>query len=120
MRIIPVIDLKGGAVVHAVGGRREEYQFLVSRLTPSIFPVTVADDFREKIGLDEIYIADLDAIAGAPPAVELNLELLRRGFRLWVDGGIRVAADAEPLARSAGITIVAGLETLVGAEELAR
>ena len=35
MRIVPVIDLMGGCVVHARGGRRETYRPIRSALTAS-------------------------------------------------------------------------------------
>src|SRR6185369_156958 len=120
MRIIPVIDLKGGVVVRGVGGRRESYKPVVSQLTDSCDPVAVAQAFRDRFGLEEIYVADLDAIAGGPPALRLYNRLGNNGFRLWIDAGIRVAADAEPLARSEHVSVVAGLETLAGPEELGR
>ena len=71
MRILPVIDLKGGLVVRGVAGRRQEYRPVVSRLTPSSRPIDVAGAFRDHLGLDHLYLADLDAIAGAAPALEL-------------------------------------------------
>ena len=40
------------------------------------------------------------------------------GFRLWVDAGIREAADAGPLRRAGVKRIIAGLETLRGPEAL--
>jgi phosphoribosylformimino-5-aminoimidazole carboxamide ribotide isomerase len=64
MRVVPVLDLKGGHVVHGVGGRREEYRPVVSRLTDSSAPADVATAFRDRFGLSELYVADLDDIAG--------------------------------------------------------
>ncbi len=113
MRIVPVMDVWKALVVHAVGGRRDEYRPINSRLTPSVFPVSVADAFREEFGFDEIYIADLDAIAGGPPQFELSKELRRREFSVWIDAGVRRPADAEVVARS-GSGVVLGLETLAG------
>jgi phosphoribosylformimino-5-aminoimidazole carboxamide ribotide isomerase len=114
MRIIPVLDLKGGHVVRGIAGRREGYRPIVSQLTPSCLPVDVACAFREHFGLAEIYLADLDAIAGAPPALCLYEALHREAFRLWIDAGIRDAADAAPLAAVGTEGIVVGLETIAG------
>ena len=88
MRVLPVIDLLGGQVVRGVAGRREEYRPIVSRLTSSTRPLDVARGFREHLRLDELYLADLDAIAGKRAAVDVCAALLSDGFRLWVDAGV--------------------------------
>jgi phosphoribosylformimino-5-aminoimidazole carboxamide ribotide isomerase len=119
MRVLPVLDVQGGRVVRGVGGRRQEYRPVVSRLTTSCHPVDVAEAFRDHFGLSEIYLADLDAIAGAAPALSLYSVLRSRDFRLWVDAGLRTAAEAGPLADAGVGGIVAGLETVVGPEVLA-
>jgi phosphoribosylformimino-5-aminoimidazole carboxamide ribotide isomerase len=119
MRVIPVLDLMAGQVVRGVGGRRHEYRPVVSRLTPSCRPVDVAEAFRAHFGLSELYLADLDAIAGAPPDLRAYATLRQRGFRLWVDAGVRDAMTAAPLADAGIEGIVVGLETVVGAAALA-
>lgn len=118
MRIIPVIDVMSGVVVHAIAGRRTEYRPLVSRLTPSNNPRDVADAFRRHFRLTELYLADLDALAGAEPTWALFADLRERGFRLWVDAGVRTAADAVRFARAGVEVVVVGLETLRGPDEL--
>lgn len=65
MRVIPVMDLRRGQVVHAVQGEREHYRPVTSVLTDSAAPRAVAAAFRDKLGLSEVYIADLDAIQAA-------------------------------------------------------
>lgn len=114
MHVLPVLDLKGGLVVRGVAGRRAEYCPIVSRLTQSSKPAAVAAAFAEHFGLAELYLADLDAIAGAPPALDVYATLQARGFRLWVDAGVREWADAKRLADAGVATVVAGLETLTG------
>jgi phosphoribosylformimino-5-aminoimidazole carboxamide ribotide isomerase len=118
MRILPVLDLMNGVVVRGVAGRRAEYRPVRSRLTASCRPLDVAGAFRAHFGLAELYLADLDAIAGAAPALPVYAGLRAAGFRLWVDAGLRTA-DAEPLVRAGVEGIVAGLETLPGPETLA-
>jgi phosphoribosylformimino-5-aminoimidazole carboxamide ribotide isomerase len=114
MRIIPVLDLKHGQVVRGVAGRREEYRPLCSPLADSAEPLAIARAFRDHFGLGELYIADLDAIAGCPPAIDLFQALQRDEFKLLVDAGLRNAADAKALLAIEASGIVAGLETLVG------
>ncbi len=71
--------------------------------------------YRDRLGLHEVYLADLDAIAGAPP----NLELVRRlPMNVWVDAGVRDAEDAARLLNAGASVVVAGLETLRGPDAL--
>jgi phosphoribosylformimino-5-aminoimidazole carboxamide ribotide isomerase len=62
MKIIPVIDLKDGVVVHARQGLRTQYQSINTHLcqSPDIFQVIKA--FLGVYDFDTIYIADLNAI----------------------------------------------------------
>src|SRR5260370_21980952 len=97
MRILPVIDLMAGRVVRGIAGRRQEYRPVASRLTASCHPVDVARAFRDHFGLAELYVADLDAIAGAPPALATYATLHSLGVRLWVDAGVRDTERAQCL-----------------------
>jgi phosphoribosylformimino-5-aminoimidazole carboxamide ribotide isomerase len=107
-----------GMVVRGVAGRRAEYRPIVSRLTDSTEPRAVADAFRRHFGLTELYIADLDAIAGQAPGLALYRELQRDGFHLWVDAGVRGQMDVETIAM-AGVGVIAGLETVAHPTSLA-
>ncbi len=118
MIILPVLDLQGGLVVRGVGGRRQEYQPAISCLTSSAAPLEVAEAFRQQLGLNELYLADLDAIAGGLAALELYAALQARGFKLWVDAGLGTAAQAADLAECGVDSLIAGLETLAGPAEL--
>jgi phosphoribosylformimino-5-aminoimidazole carboxamide ribotide isomerase len=120
MRILPVLDVTGGVVVRGVGGRRDEYRPVVSRLTASCDPIDVARAFRDYLGCAELYLADLDAITGSDPAWALYDGLRRAGFSLWVDAGVRDAAAAAALCAVGVEGIVIGLETIAGPAELAR
>jgi phosphoribosylformimino-5-aminoimidazole carboxamide ribotide isomerase len=118
MRILPVIDLMAGQVVHAVAGQRHNYRPIVSPLCAGSSPLVLARAFREHFGLAELYLADLDAIAGARAAIGTVVELLDDGFALWVDAGVRTLREAHALGE-AGAGIVVGLETLTAPEALA-
>jgi phosphoribosylformimino-5-aminoimidazole carboxamide ribotide isomerase len=117
VRHIPVLDVLNGHVVRGVGGRRSEYRPIVSRLTSSTDPVEVARALIEAFHPSELYLADLDAIAGAPPAVATYLAVRELGVRLWVDAGVRDGDGAKAIA-TAGCDVVAGLETVPGPEAL--
>ncbi|MCC7421518.1 MAG: hypothetical protein IT428_14635 [Planctomycetaceae bacterium] len=120
MRVIPVIDLRGGVVVRGVAGKRETYRPVESRLCAGAAPRDVAEAFRTHFGLDELYIADLDAILDSRPNVGTWQELRRAGFRLWIDAGVRSDADAESVLAAGGSAVIVGLETVPGPELLRR
>src|SRR5713226_7168247 len=114
MRIIPVIDIKNGVVVRGIGGQRDLYQPIISRLTSSHLPVDIARAFRDQLRLSEIYLADLDAIAGAEPAWQIYEDIQSLGCRLWVDAGVRDVSRARNLSKAGIVDVVVGLETLAG------
>jgi len=119
IRVVPVLDVRHGVVVHGVAGQRERYRPLVSRLTISTAPLDVAHAFREQLGLNELYLADLDALIDGIPNPDLYRELAAVVPTLWVDAGLRRAADAEPLVQAGVARIIAALESLDGLETLA-
>ena len=112
MKVIPVIDVLKNLAVHAVRGERAKYQPLRSVLCPSANPIEVASTFRS-LGFDELYMADLDAIAGREP----NLRLYRRvndltGLRLMVDAGVNTVEAVEKILGSSVSNVIIGTETL--------
>jgi phosphoribosylformimino-5-aminoimidazole carboxamide ribotide isomerase len=114
MRLIPVIDVRNGLVVHGKGGRRDEYRPIVSRLTASAQPVDVARALIDTVHPAELYLADLDAIMGGPRAWALYDDLQKLGVALWVDAGVRESADVVALADAGIAGVICGLETLSG------
>jgi len=114
MRIIPVIDLKAGHVVHAVGGRRDEYRPIRSKLVNSSCPEIVARTFRDVLNLYELYVADLDAIAGVEPAWNVYRTLAGMDLGLLVDAGVRDVATAQAVQEAGVSGVVVGLETVGG------
>jgi phosphoribosylformimino-5-aminoimidazole carboxamide ribotide isomerase len=119
MRILPVLDVMNGEVVRGVGGRREEYRPIVSRLTASSAPLDVARAIQAHFGLSEFYVADLDAILGGEPARTIYAALREAGFRLWADAGVREVTQTCHLTESGIESIIVGLETVAGPAELA-
>lgn len=118
MKLLPVLDVCLGEAVHAAGGDRSRYRPVESVLTPTSDPLSLARAFRDKLGLTELYLADLDAIAGQEPQWELFRALAREGFSLWVDAGVRDRHLALGLSECGVRTVVAGLETLRGPDVL--
>ncbi len=112
MRIVPVIDVMGGVVVRAVGGRRDEYRPIQSRLTDSTDPVEVAQALLDASGSDELYIADLDAIAGSPTDLGWVEQPVLRCRSVWIDAGIRTATDLRRIPDWPGVIPVCSFETV--------
>jgi phosphoribosylformimino-5-aminoimidazole carboxamide ribotide isomerase len=119
MRVIPVIDLKGGVAVHAVRGQRERYRPLQSRIAEGSDPVHVTRAVRDRLGLDELYVADLDAIAGGPGSPEVVAALAREA-RVMVDAGAAAAPAVARLLELGVARVLIGTESLPGAEAFRR
>ena len=98
MRIVPVLDLKGGIVVHARRGDRAEYAPLRSRWSRG------ASRSRSRgrcapCRTSSLYVADLDALAGAPADVA-TLAALAVVAEPWVDAGATTPGAAAALPRA--------------------
>jgi phosphoribosylformimino-5-aminoimidazole carboxamide ribotide isomerase len=120
-RVIPVIDLKGGVAVHAVGGRRDQYRPLRSVWQASGPPDELAAAIRKGLGVAGLYVADLDAIEGGPARVDLYRRLIATGLELHLDAGVRDLLSLDPLVglTAHGVRIVVGLESVRGPRVLA-
>lgn len=120
MRVIPALDLRRGLAVHAVAGRREAYAPVRSRLaTGAGDGLALARAFRDRLGLAEWYVADLDAIAGEALQAPLLASLAELGGRLLVDAGVASVARARETIAAGAARVVVGLETLPGFDALA-
>ena len=115
MQIVPVIDLKGGVVVHARRGRRAEYAPLRSPLVEGCEPVAVARVLCALCRTSAVYVADLDALAGEP-IDEVSLAALASVAAAWVDAGATTPERAAALARAGVARNVIGTESLERAD----
>jgi phosphoribosylformimino-5-aminoimidazole carboxamide ribotide isomerase len=111
MRIVPVLDLQGGIVVHARRGQRAHYAPLRSRLVDGCEPVAVARALCAVTRTASLYVADLDALAGEPVDVA-TLAALSAVGELWVDAGAAAPERALDLARAGVARNVVGTESL--------
>jgi phosphoribosylformimino-5-aminoimidazole carboxamide ribotide isomerase len=119
MRIIPVIDLKDGLAVHAVRGERQAYQPVKSALLETANPLDVANAYRQRLGLREAYIADLDAILHTKPQLALIADLSRESdLELMVDAGIHDPENVLELLSIGASKVIIGAETLTAWREL--
>jgi phosphoribosylformimino-5-aminoimidazole carboxamide ribotide isomerase len=98
MDLIPVIDLKGGVVVHARRGDRANYRPIETPLSPSAMPLDVARGLMALSPFQRLYIADLDAIAGSGDNIAA-IRAIKGAFpalELWVDRGIARPGEVQP------------------------
>lgn len=120
MDIIPVIDLKAGQVVHARRGDRASYRPIATPLSSSAEPAAVARGLMALHPFRRLYIADLDAIAGAGDN-RSSVSAIHVAFptlELWVDRGIATADAAQDWIREGLGPVVAGSESARSLEGL--
>jgi phosphoribosylformimino-5-aminoimidazole carboxamide ribotide isomerase len=98
MRIIPVIDILDGVVVHAIAGDRKAYAPIRTPLAQSAEPAAIAHGLTRRFGCDSLYIADLNAIEGHDDNHAAIAAIAQRlpATRLWIDAGPR---DRDALVR---------------------
>jgi phosphoribosylformimino-5-aminoimidazole carboxamide ribotide isomerase len=131
MRVLGVLDLLGSRAVHARGGRRESYEPVNIKGTglgtstetrPLFIPgdaVALARWYMRDVGLTELYVADLDAIANRPPQDTLVAALAALGAPLWLDSGAASVGEARRALELAAAVVVVGLETMPSYDALA-
>lgn len=122
MRIIPVLDLKGGEVVRAERGRRDLYRPIVTPLSRSPDAVAVAQGLRSLHDFRTFYLADLDAIEGRAPnrAALARLKAMPDAPELWVDAAFADAGTLAAALDDAAVWPVLGSESQTGADLLRR
>ena len=113
MEVIPVIDLKDGAVVHARMGIRSAYTPIETPLSPTSRPIDVARGLLSIFPFKKFYVADLDAIENKAN----NHEVLKRlsvefpQLVFWVDAGISDVRHAQRWLEAGLGHLVVGSET---------
>ena len=113
LQVIPVIDLKGGQVVHAKGGNREAYPPLVSRLCQGSTPMAVVGGYLKLFSFTSLYVADLDAIEQEGDNDRALFEIRRAypGLDLWVDRGVSSVEAARDWLETGLGRVVIGSES---------
>lgn len=125
VNVIPVIDLMHGQVVRGIGGKRDTYRPIVSNLVRGSSPASIAKALATRFHGNELYVADLDAIAGAEPAWDDYRGIAQHARHLWVDAGISSPRRARRLAEfdcggTPILRVIAGLESIDHPDDLAR
>jgi phosphoribosylformimino-5-aminoimidazole carboxamide ribotide isomerase len=72
----------------------------------------LAREYVHRLGLTELYVADLDAIRGGPPQESRVIALAALGAPLWLDAGVSSVDDARNASRLGPARVIVGLETL--------
>ncbi|MHA1903179.1 MAG: HisA/HisF-related TIM barrel protein [Candidatus Thorarchaeota archaeon] len=112
-RIIPVLDIIEGVVVHAVAGQREKYKPISSKIVEGSNPVQVADVFRSQFETNEIYIADLDAIRKIGTNLDVINEIVdSTGLNVILDYGVKSHDDAKKLLETGIGSVVVSTESM--------
>ena len=112
MQIIPVLDLLGGFVVRAAGGRREQYRPIQSLLTAHPAPTAVLEALFHRLEFRTFYVADLDGVMHGEPDLVQIAELASRPVALMIDAGVRSVSQAQSLFDAGAAFIVVASETL--------
>ncbi len=114
MRLIPVIDIRGGEAVAASGGDRASYRPLHTPLVGSADPVAVAEALHALYPFPTLYVADLDGIEGRGADIAMQRRVVDAwpGREVWIDDGER---SIDPLLRRQRRVI--GSESLKSIEE---
>lgn len=114
MRVLGVLDLLDGRAVHARAGAREHYEpvrAVAGGAIDSADAVAIARAYRDRLGLTEVYAADLDAIMGRVPQDEVVAALAAIG-PLWLDAGVSSLDRARQMLALGVERVIVGLETL--------
>ncbi len=114
-----MLDLRAGRAVLASGGRRASYAPVRSVLAAAEAgagdAVALARAYRDALGLEDCYVADLDAIGGGLVQSALLRRLARLGSSLLVDAGVADPERALAIRAAGAAQVVVGLETLPSA-----
>jgi phosphoribosylformimino-5-aminoimidazole carboxamide ribotide isomerase len=121
MRVIGVLDLLAGRAVHARAGRRDSYQLVraVAGLPiESGDALALARAYVDRLGVTELYAADLEAILGRASQDALVGAVAALGAPLWLDAGVSSTQRARHSLGLGAARVVVGLETLASYEAL--
>jgi len=122
VRVIGVVDLLAGRAVHALAGRRERYTPVRAVAGSPIEPgdaLALARAYVERLGLTELYAADLDAILQGASQDTIVAAMAALGAPLWLDAGVSSVDQARHALGLGAAHVVVGLETLPSFDALA-
>jgi len=114
LKIIPVLDLLDGQVVHARLGDRKNYQPIISTLCDSSEPLNIVHALMGLYRFDCLYIADLNGIQKCGNHLQIISEIQHHhpNLEIWIDAGFSGVLDILSWA-DLDIRLVIGSESLV-------
>lgn len=114
MQCVPVIDLLGGSVVHAVKGQRDHYLPLVTPFANRPIAAEVLAGLRSFHPFRSCYIADLAAIRGLGDHDHGIAALVTQhpDLEFWVDAGFGTRTRMPFYAGAANVRLIIGSESL--------
>jgi phosphoribosylformimino-5-aminoimidazole carboxamide ribotide isomerase len=133
LRVIGVVDLRRSQAVHAIGGARQRYTPVRSIAGEAIDagdPYALSRVYHESLGIRDLYVADLDALAGLPSQDDVIGRLAaftlsaqsgfeERRMAMWLDAGVSSVEGAWHAYRLGASQVIVALETLSSWETLA-
>lgn len=117
-RVLPVLDLLGGHIVHAVGGDRSRYRPIESPLAAGSDPLVIAAAISARHHLGEFYVADLDGLRTGRPDLSTLSRLSAAGYVLHVDAGVHSVDKCESLLAHGVARAIIALENSPGPKPL--
>lgn len=117
-RLVGVIDLRRGVAVHAIAGLRAQYQPVVADEIQPGDAIALANRYQ-KWGVNSLYIADLDAISGLEPQINLLQKLVAISEATLIDAGPVSASVSDSLASSTSVKFVVPTESCVSIDQWA-
>ena len=118
-KIIPVLDLLDGLIVHAVKGVRENYKPLDSYLFNKPDLHLIIDLLYNKYKFDEFYVADLNAIMNRNPNWGIILKTIEKTYiSFLLDPGIKNFEEVIQFSSLGIKNLILGLETLEDKETI--
>ncbi|MDI1300075.1 HisA/HisF-related TIM barrel protein [Methylotenera sp.] len=122
MKVIPVIDVLNGVVVHAKKGERATYQAIQSKLTHSSKPLDIVAALLDVYPFQQLYIADLNAIQKLDAGVQNNYNVIASikerypAIELWLDAGISSNTELS-LWQELSIRLIIGTENFANIDD---
>ncbi len=107
------MDIMQGKVVHAIGGKREQYRPIKSIICSTSNPIVIAKAFKNIFDFNELYIADLDAIMGKGDNLKVISKICNEtNMKVMLDFGIDNNSNVNELFNLGVSKVVVGTETL--------
>lgn len=112
-KIIPVLDLLDSLAVHAVEGKREQYEPLSPIFFPNCQPVKIVQYLLDKIHCKMIYVADLNSITKKGSNLQIITRLLSETeAEILLDPGITTIDQVYSFYNAGISSLILGLETI--------